>query len=108
MDDGIITSIEMELTNRSNDTLSLDLGTVKLSSRNVSYQYNDKPLPLPPLRIPPIESDIVRFTGSETTGKEDWLKIAGEQLTLTIEGIRLGLKVLPRQVVTFVPENPKM
>ena len=108
MDHGIITSIGVKIINRSSDTLFLDQGSVKISSRNVSYQYNDKFIPLPHLLILPVSSDTVTMTGSEVSGGDDWNKIAGEQLTLTLQGIRLGDHTLSEQQVTFIPENPKL
>ena len=63
MDHGISTTINVLLLNKSRDTLFLDGGTVRISSRNVSYQYNDRFVPLPHLIIPPFSSDFVRMTG---------------------------------------------
>ena len=108
MQRGIITTIEVEFTNRSRDTLFLDQGTVKISSRNVPYQYNDKFVPLPHTMILPSRSDVVIMTGSDVSGIDDWNKIAGEQLTLTLQGMRLGERALPQQLVTFIPTNPKL
>ena len=108
MNHGIVTSIEVEIMNRSRDTLFLNQGTAKISSRNISYQYNDKSLPLPHLVILPSGSDVVYMTGSDISGSDDWNKIAGEQLTLTLQGIRLGERMIAPQQVTFVPVNPKI
>ena len=108
MNHGVITTIGVRLINQSRDTLFLDQATVKISSRNVSYQYNDKFIPLPALMILPLSSDSLTMTGTEVSGEDDWNKIAGEQLTLTLQGIRLGERALPQQVVTFIPENPKL
>ena len=108
MNEGMSTTIDIEFTNRSNDTLSLELGAVKVSSRNISYQYNDKFLPLPSLVIPPQHSEVVQLTGKSTDVEENWHKIAGEQLTLTLRGLRLGRMALPETAVVFVPENPKL
>lgn len=108
MDNGIVTSIEIEFTNNSGtDTLMFEHSAVKISSRNVSYQYNDKFLPIPLSTIPPRHSDHVTLNGREVTGVEDWNKIAGEQLTITIKGLRLREKELPQQSVVFIPMNPK-
>lgn len=109
MRSGILTSIEIELINHSNtDTLSTDVASTKVSSRNVSYQYNDRFLPMPSILIVPRERDVIRLQGKEVTGVDDWHKIAGEQLTLTIKGILIGKKQLKQQQLTFVPENPKL
>ena len=108
MEAGIVTSIEIELTNNSPDSLFLNRGAVKVSSNNVAYQYNDKFLPLPEMTIPPHRNDVVKLVGRETNGKEDWNKIAGEQLRITVKGIRAGARELQPQTVIFVPENPKL
>lgn len=108
MNQGISTKINLTFVNKSRDTLFLDAGTVKISSRNVPYQYNDRFVPLPHLIIPPSSSDSVTMTGSEVSGENDWNNIAGEQLTLTLQGLRLGADTLPQQQVTFIPENPKL
>lgn len=108
MEGGVITNIEINITNHSRDTLFFDLAAVKITSRNVSYRYNDKFVPLPHIVILPSRSDIVTLSGSDLTGKDDWNKIAGEQLTLTLKGLRLREHLLSEQTVTFIPENPKM
>ena len=57
---------------------------------------------------PPGDTRSIQFSGNDVTGVNDWNKIAGEQLTITLRGIRLGTKELRQQSVTFVPENPMM
>src|SRR5260221_4339908 len=94
MNHGIITTIGIKVVNRSRDPLLLDQGIVKISSRNVAYQYNDKFIPLPHLVIVPSASDTLALRGSDLSGEDDWNKIAGEQLTLTLQGVRLGTHVL--------------
>jgi hypothetical protein len=108
MEGGIVTDIEIELTNNSPDSLLFDHGAVKVSSQNVAYQYNDRFLPLPAMTIPPHRHDIVKLVGREINGKEDWNKIAGEQLRITIKGIQAGQRTLASQTAIFVPENPKL
>jgi len=108
MNEGVATMIKIEFINKSNELLSLDLAEAKVSSRNISYQYNDKFLPLPSLTIGPHSSDFVKLLGKETESEDDWHKIAGEQLTVTIKGLSLGSKTLKEQHVTFVPVNPKL
>ena len=108
MDGGIVTTIEIEFINHSRDTLFFDLTVVKISSRNITYRYNDKFLPLPHSVILPSHADVVTMSGNDLTQQDDWNKIAGEQLTVTLKGLRLGERVLSEQTVTFVPENPKM
>jgi len=108
MEGGILTGIEIEIHNETRDTLSLDLATVRIYSRNISYQYNNKFLPLSPLKISPGKSEIVRLAGKEVSGTDDWHEIAGERLTVTIRGLALGGRLIGQQEVEFVPENPKL
>lgn len=108
MRDGIVSDVDIEFTNNSEDTLSLDVASVKISSRNVSYQYNDKFIPLPSITVAPHRSETVQGSGKDVAAAEDWHKIAGERLTVTVRGMRLGEKELKQQQVEFVPENPKM
>ena len=108
MDDGIVTNIDVKFVNNSKETLMLDRGAVKVSSRNFSYQYNDKFIPLPSLTILPNQIDVIHLSGREVSVRNDWNKIAGERLTVTIKGARLGERELPEQSAIFVPENPKI
>jgi hypothetical protein len=108
MEKGFITSISIHFDNRSRDTLFLDGGAVMVSSRNIDYQYNDKFIPLPDMIVPPGDSEDLDLDGKEVTATPTWKKIAGERLTLTLKGLRLGETTLGRQVVTFVPENPML
>jgi hypothetical protein len=108
MNHGVATTVEIEFINRSRDTLSLDPGVAKITSRNVGYRFNDKFIPLPHLIIPPSRSDHVVMHGTDVAQEDDWNKIAGEQLTVTLKGISLGLSTMPQQSVTFIPENPKL
>ena len=108
MEEGIVTNIEIEFTNNSRDTLFLGRGAVKVSSNNIAYQYNDKFLPLPEMTIVPHGHDVVKLVGREINGKEDWNKIAGEQLRVTIKGLHAGPRDLSPQTAIFIPENPKL
>ncbi len=106
MDNGIYTEIGIKIKNNSSDTLSFEHAAAKVASRNVQYEYNDKFLPIPLTMIPPGRSDEFHLSGKDRSGENDWHKIAGEQVTLTIQGLRLGGRDLNTQVVTFVPKNP--
>ncbi|HLF14366.1 MAG TPA: hypothetical protein VI932_05715 [Bacteroidota bacterium] len=106
MQEGFFTSIRIRIDNRSADTLFLDPGAVMVSSKNIDYQYNNKFIPLPDMVIPPGDSEDLNLDGKEVTTSPTWRKIAGEQLTLTLKGLRLGEKILGTQAITFVPENP--
>lgn len=108
MNDGIFTTIDVGISNRSNDTLILGLGTVKVSSRNISYQYNNKPVPLPSLIILPHDAEDIQLTGKSLEREENWHRIAGERMEVTLQGLRLGNSILPSTTVIFIPENPKL
>jgi hypothetical protein len=108
MESGIITSLRISFENDGRDTMYLDPGSVMVSSKNINYQYNNKFLPLPDMVILPGESGDLDLDGKEVTDAPTWKKIAGEQLTLTLKGMRMGEKVLGTQVVRFVPENPML
>ena len=106
---GIATLIEIEFHNNSGETLHLDPGAVQISSRNVEYEYNGKFLPLPQLDISAHRSDHITLTGKDIrVSDNEWNKIAGEQLVISIRGMRLGGNELAAQSVTFIPKNPKM
>ncbi len=108
MYNGVVTDIEVEIKNDSRDTLFLDHAAAKVFSRNVPYMYNDKSLPLPILLITPGSSNTVHLSGEDRTGENDWHKIAGEQLTVTIQGLRLGDREITPRTITFIPQNPMM
>lgn len=110
VDNSVATTLVIEFKNTSaKDSLRLDPGVVKISSRNVAYQHNDKFLPLPDMRVGPGRSDRLELNGRDVqSGTDEWNKIAGEQLTVTIKGMRLGRRTLVEQTVTFVPDNPRM
>lgn len=108
MEGGFITSVRISVENRGRDTVFLDPGLVMVSSKNITYQYNNMFLPLPALVILPGDSEDLDLNGKEVTGSPTWKKIAGEQLTLTLKGMRMGEDVLGTQVVTFIPENPML
>src|SRR5712672_2453590 len=82
MEDGIVTSIDIKFVNNTRETLTLDHGAVRVSSRNFSYQYNDRFIPLPSWSVQPGGSDEVHLSGREVSAKDDWNKIAGERLTV--------------------------
>lgn len=106
MDGGVVTTLDLEVRNTSADTVFFDHGTVRVSSKNIAYQYNDKFLPLGDLIVPPGDARGIQLTGKDINDANDWHKIAGERLTVTVRGIRAGEKTLKQQSVTFVPENP--
>ena len=109
VDKSIITEIKVVVHNGSSDTLDMSLGSIRVSSRNVPYRYNNKYVPVTIAAVPPHEERTLTLVGSGI-GEEPadpWLHIAGEQLVLTIKGLRLRAKELARQTIQFVPSNPK-
>lgn len=108
MDEGLVTRIEIDVRNEGPDTILLHTGSVRISSRNVAYQYNNRFVPLPFLILRPGRSETLTLTGRDITGEEDWLKIAGERMTITLRGIRVKETPLPDVSVEFVPDNPKL
>lgn len=109
VDDAITTRIVVDITNQSQDTLDLSLANVKVSSRNVPYTYNDKFIPVQIHHVLPGEKRSLTFHGESVKRDGDpWLKIAGEELVVTLKGMRMRLRTLNSLVVTFVPQNPKL
>ena len=109
VDERVVTTVEIEFHNRSNDTLSLQQAYLKGTSRNVRYQYNDKWVPLPYEAIAPQGSYRTIFQGGDSEVVLDpWLKIAGERTVLEIKGLMLGEKLLEMIRVELVPVNPKL
>ncbi len=106
MESGLLAHIVIEVDNKAKDTVYLGQGTVRVSSLNMSFQYNNRFVALPAMTIPPGKSEEVKLSGKEITGENNWHKIAGEQMTLTIKGLLLGNNELQTQKITFVPENP--
>ncbi len=109
VDERISTRVEIEFRNESRDTLSLQQATIKGTSRNIRYQYNDRAVPLPYAVIAPRGRYTVLFEGSDTEVVENpWHKIAGERTVLEIDGLMLGGRLLPPIRVELVPVNPKL
>jgi len=108
MDHGISTTVKIEFLNNSRDTLFLDQGMVRISSKNMTYRYNNKFIPLPFITILPGDRDHVDMTGTDMAQADDWHKIAGEQLSVTLRSIRHGERTMPERTVVFVPVNPKL
>jgi hypothetical protein len=110
VDDGISTRVTIEITNGSRDTLDLSLAHVKIASRNVPYRYNDRFLQVTLPAILPGETTPLTLTGDveEVKTGDPWLAVAGEELTVTLKGVRAGDRELARQVVRMVPHNPRL
>ncbi len=107
--DRVTTRIELTLENNGNDTLRTSMGYVRVTSRNVAYQYNDKFVPLPMEPIPPHDKRTLTLAGTavKSNNEDPWVDMAGEQLVVTVKGLRLGKRRLAEQNVTFIPQNPR-
>ena len=109
LNDRIITSVEIQFRNNSRDTMSLKQAYLTGTSRNVRYQYNGKPRPLPYETIAPRATLNISLEGSDMENVENpWLKIAGERVVLEITGLILGKTYLPPIRVELMPMNPKL
>lgn len=106
---GITTSLSVTIGNQSPDTLDLSLSSVKIASRNLAYRYNDKFLPMSIAFVAPGDRQTVKLIGEAQVreGTDPWLLLAGEELVLTIKGMRIQGRLLAPQVVRFIPTNPK-
>ena len=110
VDERITTKIMVTLRNESRDTLDLSLATVRIVSRNLTYRYNDKFLPMSITAVLPGDRQTVTLVGDAPTreGVDPWLSIAGEELVLTIRGMRMQGNRLATQVIRFIPTNPRL
>lgn len=110
LDGAMSTTVTVDIRNGSSDTLDLSLAYVKISSRNIPYRYNNRFLPVTLMNVPPGETRTLTLHGDvDDTGRSDpWLAIAGEELTLTLKGIRVRGVAIAMQEVKFVPHNPKL
>jgi hypothetical protein len=111
VDDAISTRVVVDIVNESQDTLDLSLTYVRVASRNVRYAYNNKFLPVNiPYVLPGGRRTLTLAGNSIVPVQRDdpWLKIAGEELVVTLKGMRLRGQILSSQTVTFVPYNPKL
>ena len=110
VDEVITTRIVVDLMNQSEDTLDLSLANIKVSSRNIPYTYNDKFIPIQIHQVLPGEKRTLTLNGESVKrdGTDPWLKIAGEELVVTLKGMRMRFRTLNSLVVTFVPQNPKL
>lgn len=110
MNGSVSTRITMLIQNNNADTLDLSVAYVRVSSRNIPYRYNGKSLPVTVANIPPGQQRTLTLMGEvEEPGESDpWLAIAGEELVVTIEGVRIGERQIAAQTVQFVPHNPKL
>jgi hypothetical protein len=101
--------IILVITNNSRGILSLGSGRIRITSRNIDYEMNDRFLPLPAVEIEPHGKYELTFTGSgRKTVDEPWQLIAGEQMAVTLRGLLLGGRELPGHSIRLIPVNPKL
>ena len=108
VDKKITTEITVVVYNGSSDTLDMSLGAIRVASRNVQYRYNNKFVPVTIAAVPPHDERTLTLVGSPVGegSANPWLPIAGEELVLTLKGLRLRAKELATQTIQFVPSNP--
>jgi hypothetical protein len=107
--DRVESTIKIVFRNYGRDTLSLRQASIKGTSANVRYQFNDRFQPMPYVAIPPGQSYAVTLHGSDTeVVEEPWHKIAGERVTIEIGGVLFGQAVVNPILVTLIPLNPKL
>jgi len=106
----IRTQVDVTIANNGRDTLDLSLAYVKVSSKNVPYRYNDRFLPINITHVAPAREEHLTLTGESVNMdvRDPWLKIAGEELVVTLKGMRINGREIPARVITFIPLNPKL
>jgi hypothetical protein len=104
----IRTEIDLTIINAGPDTLQLADTFVKVASRNVPYPANNRYLPVGVRFVPPQGQRTLTLSGEFTPqGDEDpWLRIAGEEVTVTMEGQSIHNERLAKQEMQLIPENP--
>jgi hypothetical protein len=108
--DEFSTRIELGVRNEGNADVNLDDAYFRIDSRNVPFRYNNMMLPLSGGKtIGPRSEQTFDLVGTAKAQVPSlWHLVAGEQLTLTVTGLRIGGKQLDQFVVTFIPRNPKL
>lgn len=110
VNEGIATRVEIDIRNGSTDTLDLSLAYVRISSRNVPYRYNDKFLAVTIPSVGPGRAERLTLEGeAENLPTEDpWRAIAGEEVTITLKGLRMGGRSLKPQSSGWFPTIPNL
>ncbi len=109
LEDQMLTTITVTVENESRKTLTFDHARVRVTSKRFGYQYNDKFVPFNSIRVKPGGIRELTLVGrADVKDKEEWHRIAGERMTVTIRGIRLGDQEIQVEEVEFVPVNPKI
>ncbi len=105
---GIVSDVRVEMTNDGIDTIDASAAFIKVTSHNVPYEYNDRYIPVGIHRIFPGEHRTLTLRGeyTGTHGENLWLRIAGEELSIALEGFTAGDRRISRQEFRFIPRNP--
>ncbi len=109
IEDEFVARINITIHNDGKQTLTFTDAYVKVASRNVSFQYNNRFVPLAADPIGPNEERTIPLVGRAAPKQPDpWLAVAGEEMAVTVKGVKYGSHSLAEQTVTFVPRNPKL
>ncbi len=109
VDSMVATKVFVTIVNDANKPLVFTDANARISSKNFQYRFNGLAVPIITDAIKPTERRTLTFEGqAKPTSGDCWLAIAGEELTLEIKGIQLGLTTLSKKTVVFVPRNPKL
>ncbi|HEX9005792.1 MAG TPA: hypothetical protein VF889_00765 [Bacteroidota bacterium] len=109
IDEEFVARIRITIHNDGGQTLTFTDAYVKVDSRNVPFQYNDRFVPFTAEQIGPHEERTIPLVGRAPAKQPDpWLAVAGEEMVVTIKGVKYGSHSLAEQTVTFVPRNPKL
>ena len=104
-----ITRINVTVFNRGTEMVDFTDAYARVTSRNVPFQYNKKFVPLTAEPVAPQGERTIELVGRAAPRTSDpWLAVAGEELVLTVKGIKYGSRTLAEQSVSFVPRNPKL
>jgi len=110
IDEGITTRISLTIDNQSTDTLRFSQGYVRVESRNIPYQMNKKSIAIILPDAPPGTARTLALDGRwENVDREDpWLRIAGEELAITIKGLVEESRKVRSQEFRSIPRNPHL
>ncbi len=110
VDDGITSRVSLTIDNRSTDTLRFSQGYVRVESRNIPYQMNRKSIALDLPDAPPGTARMIALDGRwENVDREDpWLRIAGEELAVTVKGLVAESRKVRTQEFRTIPRNPHL
>lgn len=110
IDEGITTRVSITIDNQSTDTLRFSQGYVLVESRNIPYQMNKKSIALALPDAPPGTARTLALDGrwENVDGEDPWLRIAGEELAITIKDLVEGSRKVRTQEFRTIPRNPHL